>query len=72
MLYQMEVHRKQGITRHQVHKDIENAQYEVLLSLFRCLDVVMGKGRNAPFLASHGFEVVGLENSRHQGAAVLL
>jgi len=24
-----EVHRKQGITRHQVHKDIENAQYGV-------------------------------------------
>ena len=29
MLCQKEVHRKQGITRHQVHKDIENAQYGV-------------------------------------------
>ena len=32
-----------------------------MLSKGRALDVAMGKGRNALFLASHGFEVVGLE-----------
>jgi len=29
MLCQEQMHRKQGITRHQVHKDMENAQYGV-------------------------------------------
>ncbi len=32
-----------------------------LLPIGRALDVAMGKGRNAIFLASHGFEVTGLE-----------
>ncbi len=35
--------------------------YLPLLPPGRALDVAMGKGRNAIYLASHGFEVVGLE-----------
>lgn len=35
--------------------------YLPLLPKGKALDVAMGKGRNALFLASHGFEVVGLE-----------
>ncbi|MCC6545420.1 MAG: methyltransferase domain-containing protein [Nitrospirae bacterium] len=37
-------------------------EYLPLLSKGRALDVAMGRGRNALFLASHGFDVVGLEN----------
>lgn len=36
-------------------------EYLPLLPRGKALDVAMGKGRNALFLASHGFEVVGLE-----------
>lgn len=35
--------------------------YLPLLPIGKALDVAMGKGRNAIFLASHGFEVTGLE-----------
>ena len=37
-------------------------EYLPLLPKGKALDVAMGKGRNALFLASHGFDVVGLEN----------
>lgn len=37
-------------------------EYLPLLPKGRALDVAMGKGRNALFLAFHGFDVVGLEN----------
>jgi len=36
-------------------------EYLPLLPRGKALDVAMGKGRNALFLASHGFEVIGLE-----------
>lgn len=36
-------------------------EYLPILLKGRALDVAMGKGRNALFLASHGFDVVGLE-----------
>ena len=36
-------------------------EYLPLLPKGKALDVAMGKGRNALFLASHGFDVVGLE-----------
>jgi len=36
-------------------------EYLPLLPRGKALDVAMGKGRNALFLASHGFEVAGLE-----------
>lgn len=35
--------------------------YLPLLPIGKALDVAMGKGRNSIFLASHGFEVTGLE-----------
>ncbi|MCC7201076.1 MAG: class I SAM-dependent methyltransferase [Nitrospirae bacterium] len=35
-----------------------------LLQKGRALDVAMGKGRNALFLASHGFKVTGLEKDK--------
>ena len=39
-------------------------EYLPLLSKGKALDVAMGKGRNAIFLASNGFEVVGLEKDK--------
>ncbi len=46
-------------------------EYLSLLPKGKALDVAMGKGRNALYLASKGFEVVGLEKDRESIDACL-
>lgn len=46
-------------------------EYLPLLPKGKALDVAMGKGRNALYLASKGFEVVGLEKDRESIDACL-
>ena len=46
-------------------------EYLPLLPRGKALDVAMGKGSNALFLASHGFEVVGLERDEESIHACL-